>query len=440
MSDSKNDIAWQKLFAAHAIADRVLQDGYFHITAEQINHAGREARLMTKFDHRSQLPQLFAEHKLGILPVSRGSYVIAPFETFCAFNTGETAITKIGFPPKIESLDYRHITSEATAINCAFVTGILHHFTGEKTLWPTVSGRMGSSVFDFTVDATHGPFTVSVQNAQVEIDGGYEGEHALYLLEAKNYISNDFLIRQLYYPYRLWQAKMKKPVRPLFLTYTNGIFHLREYAFDAGGHYNSVQLVKQAKYIIQDSVITRDTVQQIVHEIQTVQEPQTVPFPQADSFARIINLCELLKEKEALTAEDITQNYDFDARQTGYYTNACKYLGLVGKYEENGQSVFKLTEKGKAVFNLPLADRQLEFMRLILAHKAFNETLRAYLPYRRMPGRDEIVTIMQQSGLYNVDSPETYKRRASTIISWLNWIISCIDTPGNKSLQINMFE
>ena len=29
--------------------------------------------------------------------------------------------------------------------------------------------------------------------------------------------------------------------------------------------------------------------------------------------------------------------------------------------------------------------------------------------------------------LYNIDSEQTYKRRASTVISWINWILELIE-------------
>lgn len=75
------------------------------------------------------------------------------------------------------------------------------------------------------------------------------------LIEAKNSLSKDFLVRQLYYPYKLWSNKIAKNVRPLFLTYTNGIFHFREYAFEDPNHYNSLKLIRQKKYIIREGAI-----------------------------------------------------------------------------------------------------------------------------------------------------------------------------------------
>ena len=424
MSKSKNDLAWEKIFEKHKILDKILKDGHIEITATKINEF-REARLMTKFDHKSQLPKLFADNKLSILPTSRGGYVIGEFETFCDFNTDDIEVSPIEFPTFLESLDYRDITSEATAINCAFVSKILHNFTEEENLLPTVSGRMSSSSFNFGINSPKGLFNVIVGNSQVEIDGGYEGDNSLNLIEAKNYISDDFLVRQLYYPFKLWSGKIQKQVRPIFLTYSNGVFHLREYAFSNVNHYNSLVLVRHRKYVVQEGSFNLEALAQIIDTTKAVKEPE-IPFPQADSFERVINLCELLKQKEFISKEDITQNYDFDGRQTDYYSNAGKYLGLIdiGRDPLTGQTGCFLTTKGKQVFNLNLIDRQKEFVRLIVSHKAFKETLKLYLDNGEMPEKGIIVEIMKRCKLYNISSDSTYFRRASTIIGWTNWIIN----------------
>ena len=103
MSKSKNDIAWEKIFEKYKILERISKDGNVDITASKINEF-REARLMTKFDHKSQLPKLFAENNLSILPTSRGGYVIGQFETFFDFYTDEIEVTPIEFPTFLESL------------------------------------------------------------------------------------------------------------------------------------------------------------------------------------------------------------------------------------------------------------------------------------------------------------------------------------------------
>ncbi|MFW5804050.1 MAG: type II restriction enzyme [bacterium] len=427
MSKSKNDLAWEKLFDKYKILDKILKEGHIEITATKINEF-REARLMTKFDHKSQLPKLFSDNKFSILPTSRGGYVIGEFETFCDFNTDDIEVSSIEFPTFLESLDYRNIISESIAINCAFVSKILHDFTEEENLLPTVSGRMSSSSFNFGINSTKGLFTVNVGNSQVEIDGGYEGDNSLNLIEAKNYISDDFLVRQLYYPFKLWSGKIQKQVRPIFLTYSNGVFHLREYAFTEVNHYNSLVLVRHRKYVVQEGCFNLEALSQIIDTTKTTKEPE-ISFPQADSFERVVNLCELLKQKEFITKEEITQNYDFDARQTDYYSNAGKYLGLIdtGRDSLTGQTGCFLARKGKQVFNLNLIDRQKEFVKLIVSHSAFKHSLKLYLDNGEMPTKESIVEIMKRFKLYNVGSESTYFRRASTIVGWINWIINQIE-------------
>ncbi|WP_139423973.1 type II restriction enzyme [Chryseobacterium mulctrae] len=423
----KNDLAWEKIFEKYQILDKVQDNGHTLINSTNINEF-REARLMTKFDHKSQLPKLFSDNNLSILPTSRGGYVIGAFDTFKNFNIDDVEVTRIEFPTFLESLDYRFITSESTAINCAFVTKILHDFLEEDNLLPTVSGRMSSSAFNFKINTLNNLFNVTVGNSQIEIDGGYEGDNSLSLIEAKNYISDDFLIRQLYYPYRLWNNKISKRVKPIFLTYTNGIFHLREYEFTDVEHYNSIILVKQKKYVVQEGTFNIEIIQEILNSIVTVEEPK-IPFPQANSFERVINLCELLIQKEFITKEEITSNYDFDARQTDYYINAGKYLGVlqIGRDPVTNQIGCYLTNKGKQIFNVNIVDRQKEFVKIIVAHSAFKKTLELYFELGEMPSKNEIIYIMKSSNLYNVDSDSTYFRRASTIIGWINWIMKQIE-------------
>lgn len=274
MNKSKNDIAWEKIFEKYHILDRLANNERVSISSIDINQF-REARLMTKFDHRSQLPKLFVDHKLSILPTSRGTYEIGTFETFYDFNKEDIEITTIDFPTFLESIDYKDITSESIAINCAFVSKILHDFTGEENLLPTVCGRMSSSLFDFTINSGKNSFKINVENSQIEIDGGYEGDNSLNLIEAKNYISDDFLIRQLYYPYRLWSNKITKRVRPIFLTYSNGIFHLREYEFTTPNLYNSIRLLQHKKYAVQEGTINIENIQNILNDIQNCHRTRT---------------------------------------------------------------------------------------------------------------------------------------------------------------------
>lgn len=59
-----NDAAWEKLFDKYRILEEIGRKGCFPISAAQIKEF-REPRLMTKFDHRVNLPAVFAEKRPG---------------------------------------------------------------------------------------------------------------------------------------------------------------------------------------------------------------------------------------------------------------------------------------------------------------------------------------------------------------------------------------
>ena len=425
MNNSKNNIAWKKLFEKYKIAEKVNTKGFYEIKASAINEF-REARLMTKFDFKSQLPEIFFNNNFSILPISRGSYVISDFDTFKDFENNDIEITKMDFPNYLESIDFNNITSESTALNCAYVSGIIEDFVQDEELKPTVSGRMSSLSFDFNINTKKAPLNIKVNNSQIEIDGGYEGIESLNLIEAKNSISQDFIIRQVFYPYKLWKNKVSKKVRPLFLTYSNGIFHFKEYEFEDPTHYNSIKLIREKKYAIRDEAINLELIQKTLNQVEIVKEP-LIPFPQADSFERVINLCELLNENNILNRDYITDNYDFNARQTNYYTDAGRYLGLIDKKQEDREVIYFLTEYGQKLFNLSIIDRQQKFIELILSHLVFNRALNLYFKKGESPNKDEIIEIMKKSNLFNVNSESTFKRRSSTISSWINWILDQIE-------------
>lgn len=425
MNKTKNDLAWEKLFDKYNIMHEIENKGFFQIESKDINEF-REARLATKFDHKSNLPKLFKDNNLSILPITRGSYIISSFEAYKEFSELNTEIIRISFPYYIESIDYENITSESIAINCAFISGILSDFIQDDKLLPTVSGRMSSNEFSFYINNTNinRDVMVTVSNSQIEIDGGYEGIDSLALIEAKNSISKDFLIRQLYYPFRLWNDKIVKRVIPIFMVYSNGVFTLYEYVFEDPQNYNSLVLVKQKNYtLIQDDINLND-IKDILYNINIVEEPK-IPFPQADNMKRIINLCELLYNKE-MTRDEITTTYDFDPRQTNYYADAGRYLGIIEKKKEDGEIVYFLTNEGKELFKVNLKKRQLKFVELILKHNVFNKTLKEYFRLGQIPSKDSIVEIMKESNLYRLSSNSTFYRRAQTIKSWINWILELV--------------
>ena len=380
---------------------------------------------MTKFDHRINLPNIFTTNNLSILPITRGDYIISSFSAYKEFDEPSQDIQKISVPAHIQSLMPQFLVSEAIALNCANACGILNDFLEDDELVPTVSGRMSSGSFEFGINTALGAKNIAVNNSQIEIDAAYEGIRYLSLFEAKRDLSDDFLIRQLYYPFRVWSERVTKKVKPVFLIFSNGMFNLYQYDFEDPHNYNSLKLVKQKNYIIATEICLAD-IENLVRSVPLVQEPE-IPFPQADRMSRIVNLIELLSERP-MTKQDITSKYAFDERQTNYYTDAGRYLGLIDKaYDEDGNVLFQLSACGHRIMGLEYKERQLSLVTQILMHKVFNETLKLHLQYGEMPPKQTIIQIMKRSNLYGVDADSTYLRRSSTVIGWVNWILGIIE-------------
>lgn len=77
--------------------------------------------------------------------------------------------------------------------------------------------------------------------------------------------------------------------------------------------------------------------------------------------------------------------------------------------------------------SLEYKERQLAIITQILKHKVFNETLKLHLQYGEMPNKQMIVEIMKRENLYRVEAYSTYLRRSSTVVGWINWILSAIE-------------
>lgn len=419
-----NDTAWKNLFTKYNILEAIKTRGEFIISANQIKEF-REPRLMTKFDHKINLPSVFADNNLSVLPITRGDYIISSFSAYKNFEAPSAKTQRISIPSYIQSLMPQFLVSEAIALNCANACGILNDFLEDDKIVPTVNGRMSSGRFEFDIDTLNGTKSVSVNNSQIEIDAAYEGANFLSLFEAKRDLSDDFLIRQLYYPFRTWSSRVTKTVKTVFLVFSNGIFNLYQYQFDDPRNYNSLRLIKQKNYAIATGISLSD-IENIVMTSPVVREPE-ISFPQANSMARIINLIELLYEK-SMTKQDITTEYAFDERQTNYYTDAGRYLGLIDKRNDDENNIiFRLSAKGKYIMGLEYRERCLAIIEQILMHEVFRETLKLHLRCGKMPDTNTVFRLMKNSNLYNINSDNTFMRRSSTVTGWIKWIFDTID-------------
>jgi len=403
-----NEKAWEILLNESGFISDLDNNDPIFISSDQMR-AYREPRLMAKIDHSKNLPKIFRENKLSILPISRGGYFISKFENYKKF-TLEPHSHIYNFPiDNLETLAIGNIISESIALNAAMASGIMNHFLDDETLVSTISGRMGSGSFDFYIKENTGRNReIAVNNAQIEIDAAFEGRDFLAIVEAKMDIpeEGDFLIRQL-----------RKTVRPVFLTYSNGIYVLREYNFQETRDYNSINLIRQSLYSIEDTSITHDEIEDLLNSTSISPELEGIPFPQADFFPRVINLCELLKGRE-LNKDMLGEKYDFDKRQADYYANAARYLGLVDKPRD---SFYHLSKKGLDILGLPYKRRQLAYCECIFSHAVFNSLMRQVFATGRLPQNNEIIEAIKRSD--SSLGEVTLKRRSSTVKGWLSWVI-----------------
>lgn len=420
------DEKWELLFEKYQIEKRVSEKGLFYITADQIREY-KEPRLMTKFDTRESLPTVFG-NRLGILPVNRGTYVIGEFDLYEDFPEKRTDITKISgarIPDYFETIDRNEIRSEAAAINIMGIAGMLEDFFEEEGFCQTVSGRMASGNFVFQIDSRDRKMKnqIAVNNSQVEIDGGFENRSIFSIIEGKNVVHSNFLVRQLYYPFRLWREKIHKPIKPVFMVYSNNIFRLLEYEFEEPFLYHSIRLVKEKNYSLEDTKILWEDLYAVWKQTEVRPEPN-VTFIQADSFLKVISLIENLQESPMTTVE-IADLFGFRERQSDYYFNACRYLDLaVKRKDKDGEKKAFITERGKKLLEFHYKKRQLQYVKLILEHQIFYELFDIMLRTGEIPDKNEIVSRMRKLHLC---SENLIGRRASSVSGWLRWIAELVE-------------
>lgn len=436
-NDLSVDEAWKEILEKYDIVNEIEKNGIFHISATQIKEF-KEPRLMSKWDSSEQLPSSLKKNKINILPDSRGTYVLGDFLLYKDIPELEEHVTQMTSVelPEFESIDINNITSEANAINVLIITKILDDFLNTDENVGTFNGRMGTGAFEFDVDTHSGNKQhIIVNNAQCEIDGGFENTDSVVIMEAKNVVHPDFHVRQLYYPYRLWKTKVNKPIRLVFSIYANKIYRLFEYEFTNINDYSSIRLIRNKNYSLQDTKITLDELMNVRKETKVItddnQENTDIPFVQADSFDRVISLLENMNDNP-MSDEEIADlmHFGFNLsngkpvyRQSQYYFNAGRYLGLFDKIHTEEKEVKSvLTNVGKKVYKMQYKQRQLKLVSLMLEHQIFAEFFDMIINNSgELPDKRIIQDRMRE---LNVCNEGQIVRRSTSVRSWLKWIFN----------------
>ncbi len=435
------DKKWAEIFDDYNVLDVIEKDGLFKISSDEIREY-KEARLMTKFDYVSQLPDIFYNNHLTIMPTKRGEYAIGHFDAYYEYDSKITDNylikdrVEMPFPNWIESLDVDNITSESAMLNAAIAGNLLNDLLGiDENDIPllTVDGRMSSLNFSFNIghllDSSKN-YILKVENSQMEIDGGYETHDKLILIEAKNNVTDSFITRQLYYPFQRWAKEVEKEVIPIFLQYSNNTFNFSVFKFDDVHSYNSLQLIERKNYIFGAEHTTIDDLVKVAKEIRFKKEPDDIPTTQADTFARLYNLIDSIWESEdsGVSLEDVALENDFSYRQAGYYSNAARYLELIDK---NDDRTLSLSENGIEFIKATRKERNLIIARQMLQYESYNIVFKRALELSGYITGPEAYRALVEANYYersnDTYSESTRKRRAGTISSWVKHLFTLVD-------------
>ena len=254
-SQSGHTPSWNVIFDRYGIHDHDFDAIPFPITAQQITVAcqdlerpsQKEVRILCKQDSRESRPLPFRERGLFILLVMNRYYVIVQGEGYVDVPPIQSPLQEYRseFPFLLETTEIGDSVTQH--IDRAYALGLIGHFIGDDSLVLTAREGRYSSTFNFLASR----FQISVDGVQTEVDGGYEGANQVVLIEAKNGTATNTIIRQLYYPFRQWQNHTTKPVSTLFFQRTkNDEYHLWHFGFDDPNDYNSIRLLKSARYKI----------------------------------------------------------------------------------------------------------------------------------------------------------------------------------------------
>lgn len=430
MKNRKVDIFWELAFDKFNLEEQIEDYGSVEISTDEIKSISNpstgqtfEPRLVTKFDSISDLPKIFKvgdtrEVRYSIMSKSRRSYVIVKANLYkkldAKFKFGADKLNRMSFPTHIKSIDEDSITSEANALNVALFSGIFDEFFNSSNFVQTISGRMGTGNWAYLIGDK---LNASVENTQMEIDGSLENDKYLVLIEAKNKLNDDFLIRQLYFPYRCYYEKLKgtKCVVPIFLVYSMNVFTLIEYKFQDVNNILSVEKVKKMHYTFEKRMSRTETEKELKG---CIIKPPTEPFPQADDLGKVIGTIEYIGqglEDEIRTAE-IAELFEFDKRQGAYYLAGARFLGLLDKDTNN------LTEEGKFFLESDFKDKVILLLKTLYKSPSFRYAIDCLIFNKKEFEKDELIEIMKNLE-YRSMSQETAKRRAGTIKSWVYYLL-----------------
>ncbi len=396
---------WENIFETKKFD--ISQDLHF-ITADEIKSiTSAEPRILAKMDSSADLPPIFKRHGYFLLPVKNGQYAIVRGN---GFHTLEEKVDAVAYTSRIRFAltTAGRGMSEMQYLDYSFNSGAIEHIlSSNQPLYQSIRGREYTRAFNFNVGKTR----LETGSVQMEVDAGFEGEDKIILLEAKVKTPEDFINRQLFYPYNHFKLiAPHKTIVPIFFTYEprEKTYNFWIYEFLNAGDYNSIRLKdrKSLSILIRDEAQLDDVTPQGVVNYKNL-------IPQANDLDKVIELT--FKVHEGVTNyKEISNYFDFDERQSSYYREAAEALGLI--VSEGG--IYILTDIGKQLTSLPAEKRNIFMVQLLSDFELIKYGLERIRAGKLLTLSDISKLIAENSTLTGT----TVTRRASSLASWYKWI------------------
>jgi len=410
----KRDIAWVKVIEELKLDLR--KDLSDDIPASAFRrYADLEARNATKIDESKTLPPILGGQKLFPLPIRNGVYKLIRGNGFHELEEYN------GSPRRFQSfLKKPPGQGESLFVHYCMNCGLLSDFTRKLQINKIDEGRRGANPFEFWV-GTVGP--IHQDGTQIQVDGLFSAEGSVIILEAKARKCRDFIIRQLYYPYRHWRLEEpEKSVETYFMRVDprTGIYEFWKYAFPEERNYGKIELVDQASYVV-------DVRPHSDRELLGVRPDNSIEYvPQANRVS-LIEKIPFLVERGIVDSEGLANELAYAERQGNYYSEAAEALGLIKREAvRNNRYLFELTNLGRT-YTEERNDRRNELlakqmMRLPIMKITFDILVtRTFDVAGSAPGlsRENITSIVKENTSLTGKTP---RRRASCIMSWFRWL------------------
>lgn len=229
------------------------------ITSSQIKNAkstwnGKkcqfEPRLLCKQDSKKSRPLIFKIHKLCILSIKNGVYILTKNNIYVSLKKYNGPPEKISHIYNSCILSLNNESNESSLLDSLRYDKILEKekILGEPILYGPLFGGRRRCYFTTTL----GNKEISINGSQYEIDGCFETENYICIAEVKSIAIDSFNIRQLYYPFKELYNKIgnKKKIICLFIYKDKRqIIHIYKYCWGDPNVMMDIKFMSYSKFI-----------------------------------------------------------------------------------------------------------------------------------------------------------------------------------------------